>query len=206
MISHIEDFFARGCGRCERFDTPDCSTRKWHAGLEALRRICLESGLDERVKWGHPCYMYAGRNIAIFGAFRDDYRLTFFNPALMKDTGSVLEKQGPNTQHADCIRFLSNDTPASMERTIKAYLKEAMDYAEAGVVPKKEKRELEIPPELEDAMAADHELATAFGALTPGRQRSYVINLNTAKKTETRIARIARFRQKILDGKGASER
>ena len=68
MITDIEDYFTRGCGRCERFATPDCSTRQWESGLNALRRICLEAGLAEAVKWGHPCYLHRERNIAIIGA------------------------------------------------------------------------------------------------------------------------------------------
>ena len=77
-------FFHKRCGRCERFDTLDCSTRQWEAGLRELRMICRNAGLSEHVKWAHPCYMHAGRNIAIIGALRGDFRLNFFNAALMK--------------------------------------------------------------------------------------------------------------------------
>ena len=206
MITIIEDYFQLGCGRCDRFGTPDCSTKRWREGLADLRRICLEAGLAEHVKWGHPCYMHAERNIVLMGAFQDDFRISFFNPALMQDHYGILEKQGPNTQYPGTIRFSANDLPQSMENEIKEYLREAMDYAEAGILPKKEKRELVLPVELTEALAADHELAEAFEALTPGRQRSYVINLNSAKKSETRVKRIDRFREKILDGKGAMER
>ncbi|QHQ37406.1 hypothetical protein GO499_12360 [Algicella marina] len=206
MITDIEDFFARGCGRCDRFDTPDCSVQQWRDGLEGLRRICRSAGLEEAVKWGHPCYMHAGRNIVIIGAFRGDFRMTFFKAALMKDPESVLEKQGPNTRHADAIRFTENAQVAAMEPVIKAYLSEAMGYAEAGIEPVKEVREIELPEELVTALDADPELAEAFHSLTPGRQKSYVINLSGAKKAETRVARIEKFRDKILSGKGATER
>ena len=94
MITDIEDYFSKGCGRCARFATPDCSTRKWAAGLGALRQICLEAGLVETVKWGHPCYMHADRNIALFGAFRGDFRLTFFNAALLNDPEGRSGKTG----------------------------------------------------------------------------------------------------------------
>ena len=94
MIADIEDFFSKGCGRCKRFATADCSARLWQRGLTDLRRICLASGLIETVKWGHPCYMHIGRNIAVIGAYRGDYRLSFFNAALMKDPAGVLEKRG----------------------------------------------------------------------------------------------------------------
>jgi uncharacterized protein YdeI (YjbR/CyaY-like superfamily) len=206
MITEIEDFFAKGCGRCERFATPDCSTRQWADGLNDLRRICGQAGLVETVKWGHPCYMHAGRNIAIIGAFRGDFRISFFNAALMKDPDGILEKQGPNTRHADMIRFTDNAQAARMAPAILAYLKEAMGYADAGITPPKEQGDLELPDELVEALDADPELAEAFHKLTPGRQKSYVINLGSAKTAATRQARIAKFYQKILAGKGALER
>lgn len=206
MITDIEDFFAKGCGRCERFATPDCSTRQWIDGLNELRRICLEAGLVETVKWAHPCYMHEGRNIVIIGAFRGDFRLTFFNAALMKDPEGVLEKQGQNTQHPDMIRFVSNAAVVKMEPVIRAYLREAMGYAEAGIKPAKEVGEIELPDELIEALDSDPELAEAFHDLTPGRKKSYVINLGSVKKSETRAARIAKFRNHILAGKGALER
>ena len=206
MITNIEDYFMKGCGRCERFNTADCSTKQWESGLAELRRICLESKLVETVKWGQPCYMHADRNIVIFGALRNDFRLSFFNAALMQDPNGVLEKNGPNTRHPDMFRFTENNQIAEMEPIIKAYIEEAMGYAEAGIKPPKEEFELELPDELVDAMDADPELAEAFHNLTPGRQKSYIFNLNSAKKSETRIARIVKFRSKIIAGKGATER
>lgn len=206
MITKIEDYFSLGCGRCERFATADCSTRKWAGGLLTLRQICIDMQLVETVKWAHPCYMHHDRNIAIIGALRGDFRLSFFNAALMQDAAGVLERQGPNTRHPDMIRFTDNAQVAAMEGTIRAYLQEAMSYAEAGIKPPKDAGEIELPDELVEALDADPELAEAFHSLTPGRQKSYVINLNSAKKPETRIARIVAFRDRILAGKGALER
>lgn len=206
MITDIEEYFARGCGRCARFGTPDCSTRTWADGLAALRRLCLEAGLEERVKWGHPCYLYAGRNIVIIGAFRGDFRLSFFNAALMRDPDGVLERPGPNTQHADMIRFTTNGAVGRLAPVIGAYLAEAKGYAEAGIKPPSATQELELPEELIAALDADPVMAEAFHALTPGRRKSYILNLAGAKKPETRIARIEKFRDRILAGKGATER
>ncbi len=206
MITEIEDYFSLGCGRCERFATPDCSTRKWIGGLLALRRLCLDLKLVETVKWAHPCYMHKDRNIALIGALRNDFRLSFFNAALMKDGDGVLERQGPNTRHPDMIRFTDNGQVAALENTIRSYLLQAMSYAEAGLKPPKDTSVIELPDELAEAMDSDPELAEAFHSLTPGRQKSYVINLNSAKKPETRIARIVAFRDRILAGKGALER
>ena len=206
MITVPDAYFAQGCGRCDRFATPDCSTRLWLQGLLTLRRILREAGLTETAKWGHPCYMHAGRNICLFGAFRDDYRLTFINAALMTDPEGILQKQGANTRHPDCIRFTDNDAPTRLEPILRAYLAEAMGYAEQGLLPPKEPREVELPPELIEVLDADPELAEAFAALTPGRQKSWAFHLNDAKTTATRLARIDKARPKILAGKGALDR
>jgi len=206
MITEVEHFFQSGCGRCDRFATPDCSTRFWLDGLLALRRICRDAGLSEHAKWGHPCYMHAGRNIAILGAFRDDFRLTFFNAALMKDPHGVLIGQGENSRHPDCFKFDDNAQVAASEAIIREYLAEAMGYAEQGIKPPKEEYDLELPEELVDALESDPELAQAFAVLTPGRQRSYVFALNSAKTSATKVARILKYRDKILAGKGALDR
>lgn len=206
MITEIEDYFAKGCGRCDRFATDACSTKRWAIGLAKLRDICRASGLVEEVKWGHPCYTHNGRNIAIMGAFLGDFRLTFFNAALMKDAEGILQRQGPNSQHADALRFTDNATVQSLKPVIAAYLNEAIGYADAGIKPVKTPQDFDLPDTLVEAMDTDPELAEAFHALTPGRQRSYLINLNGAKTAATQIARITKFRPRILAGKGALER
>lgn len=206
MIADIEDYFAKGCGRCARFDTARCSVMTWGEGLSKLREICLSAGLTETVKWGHPCYMHAERNIVIIGAFQDNFRLSFFNAALMTDPHGVLQRQGPNTRHPDMIRFADNDGPARLEDVILAYLHEAKGHAETGRKAPKDDAGIALPEELVKALADDPELARAFHALTPGRQKSYVINLNGAKKPETRANRVKTFRSKIIAGKGAMER
>ena len=205
MITDVEDFFTKGCGRCARFATPECSTRPWAAGLARLRQICLSVGLVEAVKWAHPCYMHADRNIAIIGALRADFRISFFHAGLLKDPDRVLERQGPNTRDPDMLRFTDHGQVAVLEPVIRTYLMEAMGYAEVGIKPAKSPLEMELPSELAEALSIDPELAAAFHRLTPGRQKSYVINLNAAKKAETRISRIAKFRDKILAGQGALE-
>lgn len=206
MITDSDDFFTKGCGRCERFATPNCSTRRWIDDLNLLRRICLDTGLEETVKWAHPCYMHAGRNIAIFGAFQTDFRLSFMNAGLLKDAAGVLEPQGPNSQTPSMIRFTAVGQVGEMEPVIRDYLRQLMDHAEAGTKPPKVERAIEMPDELVEALDADPELAEAFQALTPGRRRSYMFDLNQAKQSATRMARIEKFRDKIIAGKGALER
>jgi uncharacterized protein YdeI (YjbR/CyaY-like superfamily) len=206
MITEIEDYFTKGCGRCARFATPNSSTRLWTRSLDDLRRICRDLGLIETVKWGHPCYMYGNRNIALLGAFRGDCRITFFNAAPMQDPEAILEKPGPNAQTRSLIRFVDNAQVAKMEPVIRSYLREAISYAEAGIEPQKEKQNIALPDELTEALDSDPELAEAFHSLTPGRQKSYVLNLNAAKSSATRTGRITKFRANILAGKGATER
>lgn len=206
VITDVEDYFTHGCGRCARFATPDCSVQRWRDGLDRLRAICRGVGLDETVKWGHPCYVHAGRNIAILGAFRGDFRITFVNAALLDDTAGVLERGGPNTRDASLIRFTYSAQVAEVEPVIRAYLAQAMAHARAGTRPPRTRVDLVLPDELVEALDADPALAEAFHQLTPGRQRSYAANLGTAKTSATRIARIGRFRDRILAGKGAVER
>jgi len=205
MITEIEDFFAKGCGRCDRFDTARCSAKIWSTGLAALRAICRDMGLVETVKWGHPCYMLGERNIVLIGALQGDFRLNFFNAALMKDPDGLMVRQGPNTQHPDSIMFRDAEEVAAREASLRAYLAEAMGYAEAGIKAEKTAVETTLPDELVEAMDADPEFAEAFHALTPGRQRSYVIALSSAKTSATRVARIGKFRGKVMLGKGAQE-
>jgi uncharacterized protein YdeI (YjbR/CyaY-like superfamily) len=206
MITDVDDYFESGCGRCDRFETPDCSTKLWLRGLEDLRRICRDVGMSEHAKWGHPCYMHAGRNIVIIGAFREDFRLTFFNAALMRDPHGVLVGQGPNSQHPDCFKFDDSGQVVAQEPIIREYLAEAMGYAEQGIRPPKVETELELPEELVEALESDPELSQAFASLTPGRQRSYVYALNSAKTSATKVKRIIKYRDKILAGKGALDR
>ncbi len=205
MIVNVEDYFIKGCGRCDRFATPSCSTRRWIEGLDALRRICRDLGMTETVKWGHPCYVWKDRNIALIGAFQGDFRLTFMNAALLKDPAGLLEKPGPNSL-ANMLRFTDNARVAEIEARIRTFLAESIGYADAGIEPPKVSREYDFQDELVEALESDAELAEAFHRLTPGRQRSYVIFLSSAKTSETRRARVAKSRARIIAGKGANER
>ncbi|MBL4918492.1 YdeI/OmpD-associated family protein [Szabonella alba] len=206
MITDADDYFLKGCGRCARFATPDCSVQRWVGGLKHLRRICLDMGLQETVKWGHPTYIHAGRNIALFGALRGDFRLSFMNAGLLTDKDGLLEPAGPNSATPAVLRFTDAAQAAGMEPAIRDFLRQLMDHAEAGTKPPKAETRAEMPEELAEALDSDPELAEAFHALTPGRQKSYVFAIGQAKQSATRIARIAKFRDRILAGKGAMER
>lgn len=205
MITEAAAFFQDGCGRCDRFATPDCSARLWRDGALALRRLCLDAGLDEAVRWGHPCYRHAGRNLALIGAFREDFRLSFPDAALLTDPEGLLEKPGPNSQTPSMLRFTDAAQVAARAPAIAALLAEAKAKAEAGLKPARAPTEVELPEVLVRALDEDAELAEGFAALTPGRQRSYVIALASAKTEATQIKRIAKYRDKILAGKGAND-
>lgn len=206
MINNIEDYFTQGCDRCAKFATPDCSTQIWGAGLAQLRALCLDLGLVECVKWGHPCYMHADRNIANIGAFRTNFRINFFNAGLLRDPAKILEKQGPNTQNPGMVSFTSNDAVAEKEPLLRTYLIEAMKYASKGIKAPKTIAQYDVPVELIEAMQSDPEFADAFGTLTPGRQRGYYIHIGSAKQSATRNARIEKARLRIFAGKGFNER
>ncbi|MBY4894906.1 YdeI/OmpD-associated family protein [Rhodobacteraceae bacterium N5(2021)] len=206
MITEIEDYFTKGCGRCDRFATPQCSALVWGEGIALLRQICREAGLEETVKWGQPCYTHASHNIAILGAFRANFTIGFFNPSLMTDPEGLLERRGPNTRTAGTMFFTDAAQVRARASVIAAYMKESKGYADQGLKPVKQVSELTLPYELLHALDRDSELAEAFHALTPGRKKSYVIALNSAKKPETRVARLEKYRPKILAGKGALER
>jgi uncharacterized protein YdeI (YjbR/CyaY-like superfamily) len=205
MITAIEDYFRLGCGRCARFATADCSVQHWATGLLALRSICQGEGLIEAVKWGHPVYMHAGRNVAILGAFRGDFRITFMNAALLADPDGVLEKQGPHTQNPDAMRFVDVAMVMQQGDVIRGFLRQATGFAQSGVRAVREARDIDLPDALLAALEDDPRLAAAWAGLTPGRQRSHVLQIAGGKAAATRAARVAKLRPRILAGKGAQE-
>ena len=206
MITDPDQFFRDGCGRCGRHATDDCSARHWAGALAALRQICLEAGLVETAKWGHPCYVHAGRNIAILGAFRGDVRLTFFNASLLEDSGGLLTRQGANSATPDCARFTDAADIAPAAPALRDLLTQAKAHAEAGTKPVKVETALALPDELAAALDADPALAEAFHALTAGRQKSHALAVGSAQASATRAARVAKLTPLIFAGKGANER
>lgn len=176
----------------------------WRAEIENLRTILLDSGLDEELKWGKPCYVFEGKNIAIVQPFKEHCALMFFKGALLKDPQGLLRSQGENTQSALRLEFRS---PGEVKKAvIKSYIKQAIAVEKAGLkVEFKAKRELEIPEELAQVFKKDKKLAKAFEALTPGRKRGYVMHFASAKQSATRLSRITKAAPKILAGLGVSE-
>lgn len=175
--------------------------KTWRAEIQKIRSILLECGLDEELKWGKPCFQFAEKNVAIIQPFKAHCSLLFFKGALLKDTHGLLRSQGENTQSALRLEFTSE---AQIKKAVlRSYVKQAIELEKAGrKVDFKAKRQLEIPDELEEILRRDRRLAHAFDALTPGRQRGYILYFMGAKKSATRVARIEKCRAKILAGLG----
>lgn len=179
--------------------------KNWQGEIQTLRSILLDCGLDEELKWGKPCFMFEGRNLAIIQPFREHCSLMFFKGALIPDTHSLLRSQGENTQSAMRLEFTSKDQ--IKKDVVKTYVKQAIAVEEAGLkVDFKAKHELELPEELTRILNKDPKLAKAFHALTPGRRRGYVLHFTGAKRSRTRTARIEKCIPRILAGKGMNER
>jgi uncharacterized protein YdeI (YjbR/CyaY-like superfamily) len=178
---------------------------KWRSEIQKIRSILLECGLDEELKWGKPCFQFDGNNIAIIQPFKEHCSLMFFKGALLEDTHGLLRSQGENTQSALRLEFTSE---AQIKKTVlKSYVKQAIEVEKAGQkVDFKAKRQLELPDELTEILQKDRRLAKAFDALTPGRQRGYVLYFMGAKQSHTRIARIEKYIPKILAGLGFHDR
>lgn len=179
---------------------------KWKEEVAQLRRIGLESGLVEELKWGCPCYTNEGSNIVLIHDFKEYCAYLFFKGALMKDPKDILIQQTENVQSARQIRFTNAVEIVDMESTLKAYIREAIGIEKAGLkVELKKTSEYKIPEELQSKLDKIPELKKAFESLTPGRQRSYIYNLSQAKLSKTREARVEKYIPLILAGKGLED-
>jgi len=179
--------------------------KAWQGEMQKLRAILSGCGLDEDLKWGKPCFMFEGRNVAIIQPFKEHCSLMFFKGALLKNNQGLLRSQGENTQSAMRLEFTSE---AQVKKAmVESYVKEAIAVEKQGLtVDFKAKRELELPQELTQILEKNRRLAKAFEALTPGRKRAYVMHFSGAKQSQTRTARIEKVIPMILAGKGMNDR
>lgn len=183
------------------------SVPRWRAEMVALRVLALGCGLGEALKWGKPCFTHGGANVAILQPFRDECRLMFFKGAILPDPEGILGTQGANTQGARVVRLRGLAEVTAQAAALRALLAAAMAAEEAGLrVPMPAKEALDLPPELVEALDGDAALAEAFAALTPGRQRSWVLHVGGAKQAATRRARIEKAAPAIRAGRGWNER
>ena len=187
------DFFFRKAG-------------KWQHEFEELRTIILGCPLTEELKWGKPCYVFGKSNIVIIQGFNEYCALLFFKGALLKDPKGILIQQTENVQAARQIRFTNVREIIELEPILKAYIREAVEVEKAGLkVSLKKTADFTIPEEFKTALDAIPALKSAFEALTPGRQRGYLLYFAGAKQSKTREARVEKCMQQILDGKGLDD-
>ena len=179
---------------------------KWKDEYERLRMIALNCGLTEELKWGCPCYTLDGQNVVLIHGFKDYCAYLFHKGALLKDPRSLLIQQTENVQSARQIRFTHVDQIADVENVLKSYIKEAIKLEKAGVkVPMKKTSEFKMPVEFKNVLDATPALKKAFAALTPGRQRGYLLYFSSAKQSKTREARVEKYIPRILKGKGLED-
>ncbi|CDQ20194.1 Uncharacterized conserved protein YdeI, YjbR/CyaY-like superfamily, DUF1801 family [Halobacillus karajensis] len=177
---------------------------KWQKEFKKLRQIMLDSELTEELKWGVPCYTFQGKNVVLIHGFKEYCALLFFKGVLMRDPHRLLIQQTENVQVRRQIRFTQIQEIMEREKALKEYVEEAIEVEKAGLEAEF-KKTVEIPDELQFKFEASPELKTAFEALTPGRQRAYILYFTKAKQTKTRESRIEKYRQHILDGKGLQD-
>ncbi|MBC9798057.1 YdeI/OmpD-associated family protein [Sinomicrobium weinanense] len=180
--------------------------QKWQEAFEQLRKIVLDCGLTEEMKWMHPCYTFQKSNIVLIHGFKDYCALLFFKGALLKDSNGILIQQTENVQVGRQIRFTDIQEIVEMEATLKAYIYEAIEVEKSGLkMDYKKTSEFTVPEEFQKKLDETPELKTAFEALTPGRQRGYLLYFSSAKQSKTRESRVEKYMNKILDGKGLND-
>lgn len=179
---------------------------QWKSAFEQLRTIVLDCPLEEQLKWGKPCYSFSGGNVVLMHGFKEYCALLFFKGALLKDPKSILVRQTENTQAARQIRFTSAAQVAALSATLKRYILEAIEVEKSGLeVTFKKTSEFAMPEEFDRKLDTTPALRAAFDALTPGRQRAYLLHFSEPKQSKTRESRIEKCMPKIFDGKGLND-
>jgi uncharacterized protein YdeI (YjbR/CyaY-like superfamily) len=179
---------------------------KWHDELNELRKIVLETGLIEELKWKQPCYTMDGTNLLLVSSFKDFAFVSFLNGSLLADTEKILVKPGENSQFSRLMRFKNVEEIKKLKPTLLAYMYEMIEAHKSGIKPVADKnKELDFPEELLLKFEKDKAFKAAFEALTPGRQRAYNIYFTGAKQSKARESRIENYTQRIMNGKGFND-
>ncbi len=180
--------------------------KKWREELETLRTIVLSCDLTEELKWHQPCYVHQGKNVVLIHGFKEYCALLFFKGTLLKDPKGILIQQTENVQAARQIRFTNVREIVKMEPVLKGYIREAIEAEKAGLKVKlKRTADFKIPAEFQSKLDELPALKTAFRALTPGRQRAYILHFSQPKQSKTREARVEKCMRQILKGKGLDD-
>ena len=178
----------------------------WQKELEQLRKIVLDCGLNEELKWGCPCYTNQDKNIVLIHVFKEYCALLFFKGALLNDSNGILIQQTKNVQSARQVRFINVSEIIKMKSILKTYIYEAVEVEKAGLkVELKKTTEYKIPEEFQKKLNKSAALKKAFNALTPGRQRAYLLYFSAPKQSKTREDRIEKYNKHILEGKGLND-
>lgn len=181
-------------------------SNRWQKELNKLRTVMLDSSLTEELKWGKPCYTYNNSNIAILQGFKQFCAVLFPKGVLLKDARGMLQKPGPNTQAARRIPFGNVLEIENFEKTLKSFVRQAIEVEKAGLkIGYKDVSDYSIPKELQITFDNYPAFEKAFYRLTPGRQKAYILYFSGAKQSKTRVSRIEKCQQRILDGKGLNE-
>lgn len=180
--------------------------QKWQKEIQQLRKIVLDCGLNEELKWGCPCYTLGKGNVVLIHVFKEYCALLLFKGALLQDTDGILVQQTENVQSARQIRFTGLKEIKDLAPVLKTYIYQAIAVEEAGLkVAMKKTKDYPMPEEFQEQLEQNPELKTAFEALTPGRQRAYLFHFGQAKQAKTRMARIEKYIPQILAGKGLED-
>ena len=205
MITDVDTYFIDGCGRCDHFATDSCKARIWSSPLSVLRELLLSSGLKEEVKWGQPPYTLNGKNVALLFSFKDCCGISFLKGVLLQDDHNLLVPAGPNSHVARLFKVNSEREVRDLAHLIREYLEEAIEIEKSGKkVPERERDET-IPNVIQERIEIDEMFGKAWEALTPGRQRSYIIHIGGAKQEKTQQNRLEKALPKIFAGKGNNE-
>jgi len=202
----VDAYLAEGCGRCDRYQTPECKVHRWQEVLVALRALARAAGLREEVKWGSPCYSLDGKNVLMVAAYNEFACISFFKGTLLVDDADLLESPGPNSQAVRLVKFTSLAAFAAQRAAVVALVEQAMALARTGAKVVFAPAPEPVPEELQAVLDADPELADAFAALTPGRQRSHILHVSGAKQVASRQGRAEKCAEKIRAGKGFLDR
>ncbi|WP_413670560.1 YdeI family protein [Mucilaginibacter sp. Mucisp86] len=179
---------------------------KWQEEIEQLRLIALDCGLTEELKWGCPCYTYRENNIVLIHVFKEYCAFLFFKGALLSDTHKILIQQSENVQAARQIRFTNVEEVTDQRNILKAYIFEAIEVEKAGLkVILKKTEDFAVADEFQSKLDSIPALRAAFEALTPGRQKAYLLHFSQPKQSSTREARVEKWMPQILNGKGLND-
>lgn len=203
--SSVEHYLINGCGRCSLYQTPRCKVNDWRDELIALRKILSDCELEEEIKWSVPTYTLNGANILILSAFRQYASISFFRGVLLSDPEKILQSPGENSQAIRLLKFTDVEQIDRYSDSIKKYVLEAIDIEKSGKKVEFRSSNPEYPAELIARFENDPQLKLAFEALTPGRQRGYILYFNGAKQARTRSSRIEKFTDLIMQGKGMND-